>query len=107
MNDPQFAIAKVVVSIDSDRLPHGVTAKDVILALDVTDLTRAPLKLYVWNQVFRDYTTGIAVALAHDAEEARQMIVEQMGYAHEDLANSPQVFDPQGEPVAFYVYGGD
>ena len=33
------------------------------------------LKLYVWQEVFCDYTCGIAFALAHDEEEARHLIV--------------------------------
>lgn len=38
-------------------------------------LGREPLKLYVWDGVFADYTDGIAFALARSAKEARALIV--------------------------------
>jgi len=33
------------------------------------------LKLYIWQEVFCDYTCGIAFALAHNVEEARHLII--------------------------------
>ena len=84
---------------------RGETPAEPSLTIPPDDHTA--LKLYVWDKVFRDYSTGLAVALAHDAEEARQMLVEMMGYSHADLVQSPQMFDPAcADPVAFYVYGG-
>jgi len=32
------------------------------------------MKLYVWRGVFRDYTSGMAFAIAEDAEQARKLI---------------------------------
>lgn len=64
------------------------------------------LMLYVWENVLCDHSCGIAFALAHDSEEARKMILDKLGYEHADLSRAPQVFDPTGDPVAFYSYGG-
>lgn len=63
------------------------------------------LKLYVWGNVFCDYTCGIAFAIAHDSEEARKMIIEKAGYIDTDLANPPDVYK-LNNPIAFYVAGG-
>lgn len=63
------------------------------------------LKLYVWKDYSRDYTAGMAVALAHDAEEARDLIAEEHGRRDESLANRPLEINLD-EPVAFYVTGG-
>lgn len=61
------------------------------------------LKLYVWEDVLTDYTSGIMVALAPDVETARKLIAEKMTYKTSDLEKEPQVVT---EPSAFYVYGG-
>jgi hypothetical protein len=89
-------------------------------------LTQAPLKLFVWEGVLRDYTPGIAFALAHDADEARRLIVAQEyrpGEARNEilsgarsiyddslqpsiageLRSEPRVFDA---PVGFALRGG-
>lgn len=63
----------------------------------------AGLKLFVWDEVFCDYTCGIAFALAHDAEEARQMIFDIRPWGHGDLAVAPKVYEA---PVARAVSGG-
>lgn len=69
-------------------------------------MARKRLSLFVWADCFYDYSAGLAFALAHDAEEARALIVEKIGYTHGDLAQAPQVFEVDGPPVAFYVHGG-
>ena len=61
------------------------------------------LKLFVWENVLRDYTPGMMVALAHDVEEARTLLRAKVGYNTCDLNAEPQVVE---EPAAFYVSGG-
>ncbi len=34
------------------------------------------LKLFVWHDVFYDYTAGVAFALAEDADQARERIAD-------------------------------
>lgn len=66
-------------------------------------MRKRALKLFVWENVMHDYSAGIAFSLAHDSEEARQLIEKKMGYLHGDLAHSPRVIDA---PEGFGVYGG-
>jgi hypothetical protein len=64
------------------------------------------LKLFVWTDVLHDYTSGMMVALAHDVEEARRLILEYNGggfLPDDDLAKEPQVIT---QPAGFWVYGG-
>lgn len=65
------------------------------------------LKLYVWEGVLTDYTSGIAFALAYSAKEARQLIIAQHGYATgqliEDLKARPSVY---AKPFGLSMYGG-
>ena len=63
------------------------------------------LKLYVWEGVLCDYTCGIMFALAHDAEEARGIILKEDAWstARDGLANEPKVYD---SPKGFAVWGG-
>jgi len=61
------------------------------------------LKLFVWENIFHDYTAGMACALANDSEEARQLIAKKMGYGpHGDLAAQPRIIE---QAEGFYVYG--
>jgi len=59
------------------------------------------LRLYVWPGVFVDYTSGIAFALAYDADHARRLIAKS--YVHYDramkeLAGDPDVYSrPHGD----------
>jgi hypothetical protein len=69
------------------------------------------LKLYVWTDVLKDYTPGIAFALAATEDEARELVVKKAlhsTYVEQELAGKPQVFDPEREDagVVFIVYGG-
>lgn len=81
------------------------------------------LRLYVWRDVFRDYTEGVAFALAHDEEEARGLVFDSIEwssaeayrawrddpdhdeYTHPfyELAPAPEVHDA---PFGFHVTGG-
>jgi len=71
------------------------------------EVPEPPLSLYVWENVLCDYTCGVMFALAHDAEEARQLIrateIGSWGAADADLGKSPEVIT---EPMGFAVYGG-
>jgi hypothetical protein len=62
-------------------------------------------KLFVWQNAFHDYTAGLAVALAENAEEARDLIRPLVGYDASDLGKRPEEFDLD-KSVAFFVHGG-
>lgn len=60
------------------------------------------LKLYVWDDFESDYYPGLAFAIAHDENEARNLILAQTKvYSWGEL----KVF-PLTEPIAFHVLGG-
>ena len=60
------------------------------------------LKLFLWPEHQRDWTSGVAFALAHDETEARALIrAHPDNYQEPD--GSPQVID---EPFGFSRYGG-
>jgi len=66
------------------------------------------LKLYVWEDVLTDYTSGtsgIAFALAESIEQAREIIREKglSDYGMKDLDSDPLVVE---QPEGFYLYGG-
>lgn len=72
--------------------------------------TKPVMQLYVWTDVFRDWTGGLAFAVAESADKAREQIAQKMGYARDsramlDLAVEPQIFNCKS-PVAFGVVGG-
>lgn len=62
------------------------------------------LKLYVWDKFSPDYSSGLAVAIAPDAETAELMVIERMGYDPGEWGDR-QEFDLD-EPVVFVVAGG-
>ena len=69
------------------------------------------LKLFVWENVLTDYTSGIAFALAENVEEARKIILDRFkteeGYISDtlkaDLLDKPKVTDSK---EGFYIWGG-
>lgn len=63
------------------------------------------LKLYVWEDVLRDCTAGMAVVLARNEQEAREIMKRDLpSYVLDQLPfGGCQVIT---EPKAFYVYGG-
>lgn len=64
------------------------------------------LKLYVWENVFSDYTHGLAVVLASSVEEARVLLKSQKLFDWEEDeidANEPVVYE---DKVAVFVRGG-
>ena len=61
------------------------------------------LRLFVWEDVLRDYSTGIAFAYAENSEQARQLVLKKLGYDHPDLCGIPrEVTEAEG----FAKYGG-
>ena len=64
------------------------------------------MKLYVWENVLTDYTSGIMFAVAEDVLAARLALVQNCGYIPDaDLAQTPKEFD-MSSPVAFTCWGG-
>lgn len=77
------------------------------------------LKLFVWENVLTDYTSGIIFALATSVENARKVICESqkidyktggvpnnpnyVSQVWQDIQTEPQVFS---KPVGFCVWGG-
>ena len=65
------------------------------------------LKLYVWENVLEDYTSGIMFALATDADHARKVILEAGGEGmhsvEKDLKQEPDCYE---DPTGFFLYGG-
>ena len=65
----------------------------------------AKLKLYVWEDVLRDHTSGMICVLALNLEHAFDLIREKYAdYYLNDLAIvKPKIVE---KPEAFAVYGG-
>ena len=64
------------------------------------------LKLYVWKDVLTDYSSGIAFALAENEEEARQLVIDDVGrnkYCEKEFEKKPECVDTK---KAFHIYGG-
>lgn len=63
------------------------------------------LRLYVWEGVFADWSSGIGFALAYDADHARRLILKSRGFQskddEKDLAAKPRVYSrPHGGSVS-------
>ena len=62
------------------------------------------VKLFVWEDVLRDYTSGMICILAHDLEEAKKLLLKKYpAYYADDLGKPHKVIT---KPEAFAVYGG-
>lgn len=63
------------------------------------------LKMYVWEDVLTDYTSGLVCILASSLEEALEQAREEFpSYVVEGFAGHEyQVYE---KPKAVYVYGG-
>jgi hypothetical protein len=78
----------------------------------------ANLKLYIWEDVLRDYTPGMVAVLAESEEQAWELIKQKdevawyslLGYpSKEDIAmGCPDAIRPREitKPEAFTVHGG-
>lgn len=65
---------------------------------------RKKLKLYVWEEVLTDYTSGAMFALATSTNEARSLILKKCDYVpSRDLALEPKCIE---KPEGFVVWGG-
>lgn len=63
------------------------------------------LKLYIWEDVLSDYTSGVMFALASSVEEAREILLAKCGYLPEsDLNKTPKVYE--NEKMALVLWGG-
>ena len=64
------------------------------------------MKLYVWDDVLCDWTSGMMFAVAESPEQARELLLRECDWLPEDdLAKTPQEYDLT-DPVAFYMWGG-
>ena len=69
------------------------------------------LKLFIWENVLTDYTSGIAFALAENPEEARKIIFAKFEKKEQylsdtlksDLSDEPEMIDTKD---GFYIWGG-
>jgi hypothetical protein len=64
------------------------------------------LKLFVWQDVLRDYSSGVMFALAYDSDQARKIIIEKEGKLESillGLGGDPKVIT---KPEGFAVWGG-
>ena len=70
--------------------------------------TNNNLKLYVWDDVLVDYSSGVMFALANNVEEAREVILDSEysyneGTIVKDLKQKPKVYQ---EPFGLAIWGG-
>lgn len=56
------------------------------------------MKMFVWRNVLTDYTSGIAVALAKNADEARTVIIRDA----KDYEKKSLAYDISGPPDEIY-----
>lgn len=67
------------------------------------------LKLYVWENVFQDYTNGIAFAIASNKQEAIKLALGKevlMDWMVEELEETKPEILPLDKPYGNYVNGG-
>jgi len=65
------------------------------------------LKLFVWEDVLTDYSSGMVCILAKDLEQAKEVFLKKYPddqYVLNDFFGKP--YKVITEPQAFYVYGG-
>ena len=67
---------------------------------------RKKMKVFVWEDVLTDYTSGMMVAVAPTVEEARAALLKECYYIPEgDLNQQPKELD-LSEAVGFVCWGG-
>jgi hypothetical protein len=69
------------------------------------------MKLFVWEDVLTDYTSGMVVAIAKDVDEARRVAcggdVDSGNWIARELSAKPEVIDlDDPKAQAWIVYGG-
>lgn len=95
-------------------LPHATNALRPIVNQDEYNLLRLfqPPQLYVWTNVIEDYTSGIMFALAHSADEARELIAPGYAERKNNSSRNGQDQDLDREPEivtssrGYAVWGG-
>ncbi len=71
-------------------------------------MARKKLKLYVWDGVLTDWTSGVAYALARSPEEAKELLIGcgiQEGH-WDELKLDGQNYGEYDSPTAGFVFGG-
>ena len=69
-------------------------------------MSRKKMKVFVWEDVLADYTSGMMVAIAPTVEEARAVLKRDDPHIPEhDLNKQPKEFD-LSESMAFLCCGG-
>jgi len=97
-----------MVGIDTDVVGFDGVTLSIDDFEEAIKSLRCKLKLFVWENIRRDYTAGIGFAMAHDIDEARQMIKEQSqdweweAYKGE-LMDEPKIYD---KPYGTWISGG-
>jgi len=66
--------------------------------------TEKKLYLYVWREFAPDYTNGLAIAIAENERQARDLVIEVYGCNTSDWG--PVDVYEIGEPMAFACAGG-
>lgn len=68
-------------------------------------MARKKMRVFVWEDVLTDYTSGMMVAIAPTIEEARAQLLKECHYIPDrDLNQQPKEFD-LSEPAAFVCWG--
>ena len=62
------------------------------------------LKLFVWEHTLKDYSYGMVCVLAHDLEEAWDLIREKQAYALDAMDGDE--YRVVEKPEAFICWGG-
>lgn len=68
-------------------------------------MRKRKLKLFVWTNFCRDWTPGLAFAIAKDEESARAIITDGRLQLSPDDWGDLTVY-PLSKPIAKYVQGG-
>lgn len=73
-----------------------------------------PLRLFVWYHILNQYSDGLAFAMAHSVEEARDVIAKSYLKSYENLNPKETLYEIyQQQPIIFdtpygdFIFGGD
>jgi len=67
------------------------------------------MKIFIWEDVLKDYTSGMIVSYAHDLSDAIRDVKERFGdvVANECHCNFTEIdCENDKNPISFCVYGG-
>lgn len=67
-------------------------------------VVKPSLKLYVWEGVFADYSTGIAFALAESNTQAQELIMQDRTWGRIELESAPIIIN--NTPYGTSINGG-